>query len=80
MEELYKNPKSISGLTEFYKKAKQQDKNITLKDVKEFLKNKSTSQIHKPLPSRHMHFFPITATKENDVIQIDLMDVSNIST
>ena len=29
MEELYKNPKSISGLTEFLKKAKQQDKNIT---------------------------------------------------
>ena len=27
-----------------------------------------------------MHFFPITANKENDVIQIDLMDVSNIST
>ena len=39
MEELYKNPKSISGLTEFYKKTKQQDKNITLKNVKEFLKN-----------------------------------------
>ena len=31
MEELYKNPKTISGLTEFYKKAKQQDKSITLK-------------------------------------------------
>ena len=56
MEELYKNPKTISGLTEFYKKAKQQDKNITLKNVKEFLKNKYTSQIHKPLPNRHMHF------------------------
>ena len=27
-----------------------------------------------------MHYFPITANKENDVIQIDLMDVSNIST
>ena len=50
MEKLYKNPKTISGLIEFYKKAKQQDKNITLKDVKEFLKNKYTSQIHKPLP------------------------------
>ena len=34
MEELYKNPKTISGLIEFYKKAKQQDKNITLKDAK----------------------------------------------
>ena len=54
MEELYKNPKTISGLTEFY--IKKQDKNITLKDVKEFLKNKYTSQIHKPLPNRHMHF------------------------
>ena len=29
MEELYKNLKTISGLTEFSKKAKQQDKNIT---------------------------------------------------
>ena len=38
----------ISGLTEFYKKAKQQDKNITLKDIKEFLKNEYASQIHKP--------------------------------
>ena len=27
-----------------------------------------------------MHFIPITANKENDLIQIDLMDVSNIST
>ena len=31
MEELYKNPKSISGLTEFYKRTKIQDKNITIK-------------------------------------------------
>ena len=56
MEELYKNPKTISGLTELYEKAKQQDKNISLKDVKEFLKNKYTSQIHKPLQSAHIHF------------------------
>ena len=27
-----------------------------------------------------MHFFPITANEENGLIQIDLMDVSNIST
>ena len=80
MEELFKNPKTISGLTELYKRAKIQNNNIKLKDVKEFLKNKYTSQIHKPLPNRHMHFFPITANKENDIIQIDLMDVSNIST
>ena len=38
MEEIFKNPKTISGFTELYKRAKQQDKNITLKDVKEFLK------------------------------------------
>ena len=38
MEEIFKNPKTISGLTELYKRAKQQDKKITLKDVKEFLK------------------------------------------
>ena len=56
MEELYKNPKTISGITEFYKKAKIQNKDVTIKDVKEFLKNKYTSQIHKPLPNRHMHF------------------------
>ena len=80
MEEIFKNPKTISGLTELYKRSKQQDKNITLKDVKEFLKNENTSQIHKPLPNRNMHFFPITANKENDLIQIDLVDVSNIST
>ena len=79
MEEIFKNPKTISGLTELYKRAKHQDKNFALKDAKEFFKNKYTSQIHKPLPSRHMHFL-ITANKENDVIQIDLMDVSNIST
>ena len=27
-----------------------------------------------------MHFFPTTANKENDLLQIDLIDVSNIST
>ena len=36
MEEIIKNPKTISGLTELYKRSEQQDKNITLKDVKEF--------------------------------------------
>ena len=56
MEEIFKNPKTISCLTELYKRSKQKDKNIKLKDVKEFLKTKYTSQIHKPLPSRHMHF------------------------
>ena len=80
MEEIFKNPKTISGLTELYKRAKQQDKNIKLKDVQEFFKNKYTSHIHKPLPNRHIHFFPITANKENDIILIDLMDLSNIST
>ena len=32
MEEIFKNPKTISGLTELYKRAKQQDKNIKLKN------------------------------------------------
>ena len=34
MEDLNKNPKAISGLTELYKRAKIQDENITIKDVK----------------------------------------------
>ena len=56
MEELFKNLKTISGLTELYKRAKIQNSNLKLKDVKEFLKNKYTSQIHKPLPNRHSFF------------------------
>ena len=79
MEEIFKNPKTISGLTVLHKIAIIQDKHIILKDVKEFLKNKYTSQIHKPLPNKHMHFYPITANKENDLAQIDLMGISNIS-
>ena len=41
MEEIFKNPETISGLTELCKRSKQQDKNIKdIKDVNEFLKNK----------------------------------------
>ena len=80
MEELFRNPKTISGVTELFRKSKLQNKDITLKQVKEFLRNKYTAQIHKPLPSRNIKYYPITASAENDLIQIDLMDVSNIST
>ena len=36
MEELFKNPKTIEGLTELYKRAKIPNNNIKLKDVKFF--------------------------------------------
>ena len=79
-EEAHKTPKTISGLTEFYKIAKLQDKTITSKYVKEFLINKYATHIHSPLLKYTYAFSPIIANNENDLLQNDLMDVLNIST
>ena len=80
LRDIYRNPSlGLSSLTNLYKKARESNKQITLKDVKEFLNSSYSKQIHRKV-SKPRNYFPITSSHENDIIQIDLMDVSNLST
>ena len=80
VKKIWENP--LTGLISkqnLYKKAKNEDNNVTMKIVKEFLDKKYSSQIHKKIVKPHF-YYPITADKENEIIQIELIDMTNIST
>ena len=76
---LIRNPKiGLSNITELHRKAKIQNKDITKKQIKDALAKNYSSQIHSRVPKIN-HYYPITSSQQNDVIQIDLMDISNVS-
>ena len=78
IEKLYKDPLTgLSSVDAIYRKAKALDKGISREQVKQFISKRYSAQLHKQLP-RVKYYFPITG-HEGD-IQIDLMDVSNVST
>ena len=78
IEKKYRDPFSgLSNVDDIYRKVKLLDKSITKEQVKQVLNKKYFSQLHKQTP--HVkYYFPTTGHK-ND-IQIDLMDMSNVST
>ena len=78
LKSLYYNPESgLSAVTKLYKQAKTIDKSLTIKKVKEWLKNQETNQV---LSKRKIkHEYPIVAYWPFQKLQIDLMDVSNSS-
>ena len=47
--------------------------------VKDFLNSQYSKQLHKPI-RKLRHYFPITASQDNEAVEVDLMDVSTIST
>ena len=69
----------MTGIENIYKKAKKIDKNITLKIVKNILDKQYSTQLHIFFVKPH-NYFPITSSYENEIIQIDLMDMKDIST
>ena len=69
LQEVYYNPKTGFGnANKIYQRVK--GKGITLKEVREFIKNQDVSQIHKPV-SRH-EYYPIYSGKSG-AYQADLM-------
>ena len=80
LNRIYRNPNTgYTGIKELYRRAKARDKSITMNKVKTFLMNQYSAQRHKPI-KKIRHYLPITADDVNDVFQIDLMDMKNIST
>ena len=78
IKEVYYNPTTgLISANKLYHKLK--DQGITLKQVQDFLKKQETSQRYKPITKEKV-YFPITSFKPNQHLQIDLMDLSNIST
>ena len=79
IKQTWENPiTGMSGVYNIYKKAKAIDKSVTLKLVKSFLDKQYTSQIHKHI-RKPKFYFPITSSEENELVQIDLADMKNIS-
>ena len=80
VEKLYRDPSTgLLGIQNLYRKAKAENKNVTVKMVKDFLNSQYSKQLHKPI-RKLRHYFPITASQDNEAVEIDLMDVSTIST
>ena len=79
LKRIYSDPEiGLLSADNLYKKGREQNRKITRKLVQEFLSQQYSHQIHKPI-GRIKHYFPITSEHENQIVQIDLMDVSEIS-
>jgi len=76
LKDLYYDPKSgLGSLETLYKEAKQKDPTIKRAQVKKFLEEQETVQVHK---QRHVqNFYPITAYLPFQRLQIDLLDMSS---
>ena len=78
LHETYYNPTTgLISANKLYQKLK--DQGITLKQIKDFLEKQETSQLFKPVVKNKV-FFPIVAYEPNEMIQCDVMDMSNVST
>ena len=73
----YYNPSfGFTSLKKLYEKLKVYG--VTMQEIKNFLKEQETFQLHKTAKKPKV-FFPITSYYPNQNIQIDIMDVSNVS-
>ena len=55
------------------------DKGITRNQIKDFINNQEVHQLHKQ-QHKITKFIPITADHENEIMQLDMADLSDIST
>ena len=67
----------ITSIKRIYDKVKQYG--IPLKEIKEFTEKQEVNQLYRKIP-RIKKYFPITAKHINQIWQIDLLDLSDIST
>ena len=73
LEKLYYNPKyGFTSATKFYKTAKENNINITQKQINEFINNQAVTQIFKE-QKRPKYFSSIVADKIRDEYQMDIM-------
>ena len=74
----YYNPKTgFQSVDKLYRKLK--DKGITRNQIKDFTNNQEVHQLHKQ-QHKITKFLPITAGHENEIMQLDLADLNDIST
>ena len=74
---LFYSPKTATtSAIKLYNKVKHRD--ITLQQVKDFVQRQEVTQLYKK-PIKIHNFIPITAHFKGEILQIDLVDVSNIS-
>ena len=77
LKEIYYNPTTgLISAAKLYHKVKNQG--ITLKQVKDFIKSQEIGQLYKPVTKEKV-YFPISSHKPYEHLQIDLLDLSNIS-
>ena len=78
LKEIYYNPSSgFQSKKILYKIAKE--KGIQKQQVDYFLKSQEVYQLHKR-PDKPKHYIPIIAKEPNEIIQADLLYVSNLAT
>ena len=78
IEALYNNPEyGLMNARKIYERLK--DKGITYKQIHDFLSKQEINQVYKEV-KKPSSYFPIIAYYENEIMQIDLADMSNIST
>ena len=74
----YYNPEEgLSSAKKLFEKLKTQG--VTVNQIKDFLSKQEVAQQYKPV-NKPKHYFPIMAKYENEIMQLDLVDMSNIST
>jgi hypothetical protein len=78
ISDTFYDPKyGMQSATKLYNKLR--DKGITLKQVKDFIEKQEGYQLNKQ-PVKVKHYFPIVAKYENEIFQVDLADMSDITT
>ena len=77
LKETYYNPKTTGSIKHVFEHVRTYG--IKYNDVKQFISKQETSQLFKKQP-KIKHYYPIMAEYKNEKLQIDLMDLSDIST
>jgi hypothetical protein len=77
LTKVYGSPETgLRSFIKFWQYIKEEYEGINLKDVRDFMKNNETNQIMKPVRENSVNK-PIITNKPNELIQIDLADVSD---
>ena len=77
LKETYYNPKTTGSIKHVFEQVRTYG--IKYIDVKQFISKQETSQLFKKQP-KIKHYYPIMAEYKNEKLQIDIMDLSDIST
>ena len=77
LKEMYYSPSDgATSINKLYQKVKHNG--ITLKEVTHFIIKQEPHQVFK-ISHKPTHYFPIAAKYKHEIVQLDLIDMSNIS-